>query len=228
VEVDVQLSAVMTSNLISRCIEFEFYGDCSEPPMVIEQTLDFGGLFNFPGSSQNVTLKVPQGNYGCVTARDPRHSLRSVALPLMIDGKYVIEFKGDPILHGNWLVNGNLNGDHVIDLLDHALLLAQYSANMSPNTPCGTGSELHADLNGNGTVDSSDLGFIQRNFLASDKGACCSTTASEAYPSEHSEISLEELDSLGMPHLRDADADDNGMVTAEEILSFLPFSGTAP
>lgn len=221
VEVDVQLSAVMTSNLISRCIEFEFYGDCTEPPVVIEQTLDFGGLFNFPGSANNVTLKVPLGNYGCVTARDPRHTLRSVARPEIIDGKYIVEFKGDPMLHGNWLINGNLNGDHVIDLLDHALLLAQYSATLSPNTPCGTGSGLHADLNGNGNVDSGDLGFIQRNFLASDKGACCSTAASVADPSEPSEISLEELDFLGLPHLRAADADDDGMVTAAEILSFL-------
>ena len=221
VEVDVQLSAVMTTNLISRCIEFEFFGDCSEPPVVVQQTLDFGGLFNFPGTANNVILKVPHGNYGCVTARDPRHTLRSVALPEIIDGKYVLEFKGDPTLQGNWLINGNLNGDHVIDLLDHALLLAQYSAALNPNTPCGTGSELHADLNGNGSVDSGDLGFIQRNFLVHDKGACCSTTAGETVPSEPSEISLEELDSLGLSYLRDADSDENGMVTAEEILSYL-------
>ena len=221
VEVDVQLSAVMTSNLISRCIEFVFYGDCREEPVVVEQTLDFGGLFNFPGSAKNVALKVPAGNYGCVTARDPRHSLRSVARPLIIDGKYVVEFKGNPMLGGNWLINGNLNGDHVIDLLDNALLLAQYSANLNPNTPCETGAELHADLNGNGSVDSGDLGFIQRNFLASDKGACCSTTTSGAGASETSVISLDELDSLGLPALRSADADNDGLVTAEEILSFL-------
>jgi hypothetical protein len=226
-EVDVQLSAVMTSNLISRCIEFEFYGDCRDEPVVIEQTLDFGGMFNFPGSANNVTLKVPQGNYGCVTARDPRHTLRSVAHPQIIGGKYVVEFKGDPILHGNWLVNGNLNGDREIDLLDHALLLAQYSAVLNPSTPCGTGSELHADLNGNGTVDSSDLGFIQRNFLASDKGACCPTTTSGAEVPTSSELSLEELDALGLPQLRAADANDDGMVNAEEIMSFLQVNLTA-
>ena len=221
VEVDVQLSAVMTSNLLRRCIEFEFYRNCTEEPVVIEQTLDFGGLFNFPGISHNTILKVPPGLYGCVTARDPRHTLRSVAHPETIDGKYVVNFEGDPMLRGNWLVNGNLNGDRVIDLLDHALLLAQYSAILNPNTPCGTGSELHADLNGNGTVDSAGLGFIQRNFLLDDKGACCPTATSGADPSGPSEISLEELDSLELPHLRDADADDDGMVTVEEILSFL-------
>jgi hypothetical protein len=226
-EVDVQLSAMMTSNLIHRCIEFEFYQTCEEEPIVIEQTLDFGGLFNFPGSANNVTLKVPQGKYGCVTARDPRHTLRSVAQPVIIDGKYVIEFKGDPTYGGNWLVNGNLNGDHVIDLLDHALLLAQYSAVLNPNTPCGTGSELHADLNGNGTVDSADLGFIQRNFLTVDKGACCPTTTSGAEVPTSSELSLEELDALGLPHLRAADANDDGMVNAEEIMSFLQVNLTA-
>jgi hypothetical protein len=37
---------------------------------------------------------------------------------------------------------------------------------------------------------------------------------------------LEELDALGLPHLRAADADDDGMVNAEEIMSFL--QGTVP
>ena len=83
------------------------------------------------------------------------------------------------------------------------------------------------DLNGNGIVDSADLGFIQRNFLASDKGACCPAAASDADPSEPSVISRDELDSLGLPHLRAADADNDGMVTAEEILSFLQISGNA-
>jgi len=221
VEVDVQLSPVMTSNLISRCIEFEFYQDCTKDPVVVDQTLDFGGFFNFPGSAHNVTLKVPQGKYDCVTARDPRHTLRSVAHPEIIDGKYLISFKNDPTYGGNWLVNGNLNGDRVIDLLDHTLLLAQYSANLNPNTPCGTGSELHADLNGNGTVDSADLGSIQRYFLASDKGACCPTATGEADPSEPSVLSLEELDTLGLSELRAADADDDGTVNSEEIMSFL-------
>ena len=83
-----------------------------------------------------------------------------------------------------------------------------------------------ADLNGNGSVDSSDLGFIQRNFLADDKGACCSGSTSGAEVPTPSEISLEELDALGLPHLRAADADDNGMVNAEEILSFLKGEST--
>jgi len=221
VEVDVQLSAVMTSDLVNRCIEFEFYQSCGDEPVVVEQSLDFGGMYNFPGAAHNVTLKVPQGKYSCVTARDPRHTLRAFALPEIIDGKYVVEFKGDPTFGGNWLANGNLNGDHVIDLLDHSLLFAQYGAILNPNTPCGSGSELHADLNGNGIVDSADLGFIQRNFLADDKRACCPTTAGEADPSEASVISLEELESLGLPHLRAADADDDGLVNAEEIMSFL-------
>ena len=100
------------------------------------------------------------------------------------------------------------------------------------STPCGTGSELHADLNGNGTVDSSDLGFIQRNFLADDLGACCSSSTSGAEMPTLSELSLEELDALGLPQLRAADADGDGMVNAEEILSFLqggsPRNDTAP
>jgi len=220
-EVDVQFSATMTPNPLKRCIEFELYRNCVEDAVVVQQTLDFGGLFNFPGEALKVTLKVPPGQYACVTARDPRHTLRSVAHPEIVDGKYVVRFDGDPRLDGNWLINGNLNGDRVIDLLDQALLLAQYSAVLAANTPCDTGSELHADLNGNGVVDSNDLNFIQRNFLATDKGACCATASGGAATSESSVISLEELDALGLSDLRDADADHDGFLNAEEIMAYL-------
>ncbi|MFH1109541.1 MAG: cohesin domain-containing protein [Planctomycetota bacterium] len=221
VEVNVQLSALMTPNLLHRCIEFEFYQNCTDEPVVIEQTLDFGGMFNFPGYVHSVVLKVPPGPYGCVTARDPRHTLRSAAHPVIIHGKYVVAFKGDPMLGGNWLLNGNLNGDRVIDLLDHALLLAQYSATMDPSTPCDTGSAIHADLNGDGFVDTNDLTFILRNFLATDKGACCGTASGGAAASEPSVISVEDLDALGLSDLRDADADHDGFLNAEEIMAYL-------
>lgn len=221
VEVHVQFSPVVTSNLLQRCIEFEFYSTCFDPPVVVEQTLDFGGLFNFPGTASSVILKVPAGQYGCVTARDPKHTLRSVSNLQVVNGKYVARFTGDPRLGGNWLLGGNLNGDRVIDMLDESLLAAQFSASLNPNTPCGAGVGLHSDLNGNGTVDSNDLGFIQRNFLASDKGACCPGAATAAEGATPSTVTLEELNALGLPLLRAADADDDGMLTPEEIMSFL-------
>jgi len=221
VEVAVQFSPIMTPSLLKRCIEFEFYSNCTDEPVVVEQTFDFGGMFDFPGQAHDVILKVPPGPYACVTARDPRHTLRAVSYPQIIDGKYVIRFVGDPRLHGNWLLNGNLNGDRVIDLLDHALLLAQYSATMDPNTPCDTGSAIHADLNGDGVVDTNDLTFILRNFLATDKGACCGTASGGAAASEPSVISVEDLDALGLSDLRDADADHDGFLNAEEIMAYL-------
>jgi hypothetical protein len=220
-EVDVQFSAIMAPGLLQRCIEFELYKNCVEDAVVVQQTLDFGGLFNFPGEALHVTLKVPPGQYACATARDPRHTLRSVAHPDIVGGKYILRFEGDPALGGNWLINGNLNGDRVIDLLDEALFLAQYSATLDPNTPCDTGSAIHADLNGNGVVDTNDLTFIQRNFLATDKGTCCGTVSGGAATSEPGVISVEDLDALGLSHLRDADADHDGFLTAEEIMAFL-------
>jgi hypothetical protein len=230
-EATVQLSAVMASRLLKRCIEFEFYSNCQEDPVVVEQTLEFGGLFNFPGEANDVVLKVPPGQYACVTARDPRHTLRAVAHPQIVDGKYIIRFVGDPRLGGNWLINGNLNpdrvingvqtGDRVIDALDQALVQTQSSATLDPNTPCGTGSALHSDLNGDGVVNANDLAFIQRNFLATDKGACCANTSGGAATSEPSVISVEDLDALGLSDLRDADADHDGFLNAEEIMAYL-------
>ncbi len=221
VEVDVQLSPAITSNPLKRCIVFEFFSSCDEPPTVVEQTLEFGGYFNFPGTSANFALKVPAGKYSCVTARDPKHTLRSVSDLRVIDGRYNARFAGDPRYGGNWLLGGNLNGDRVIDLLDHALLLAQYSASLNPNTPCGAVPGVHADINGSGYVDANDLSFIQRHVLATDKGACCPTAVSDDDASERSEVSLEVLDDMGLAHLRAADFNANGMVNAEEIMLFL-------
>jgi hypothetical protein len=172
VSVDIELSPTIFQAPLSRCIVFELYSDCQSPPIVIEQTVEFGGLFDFPGQADGVTFKVPGGNYGCLTARDPLHTLRSTALLQIIDGKYVAVFEGDPAFGGNWLIGGNLNGDRVIDTVDHALLLTQYLTEIEPDSVCGD-TELNADLNADGIVNLDDLGIIQRHFLMYDKDACC-------------------------------------------------------
>ena len=172
VSVDIELSPTIHEAPLSRCIVFELYSDCFSPPIVIEQTVEFGGPFDFPGQVDSVTFKVPGGNYGCLTARDPLHTLRSTAFFEILDGKYVATFEGDPAFGGNWLIGGNLNGDRVIDIVDHALLLTQYLTTIEADTVCGD-TDLNADINGDGIVNLDDLGIIQRHFLMHDKDACC-------------------------------------------------------
>ncbi len=218
VEVDLQLSPLTASGPLRRCIVFEFFSNCADPPLVVEQTVEFGFPYNLPGYSADVSMTIPAGQYTCVSARDPKHTLRSVSSLQAVNGKYLANFTGDPVLGGRWLLGGNLDGNDVIDTLDDALLAAMASTTVNPHTPCGT-SGIHADINGDGLVNSSDRLFIQRNFLARDR-VCCGTTAG-APASETSSLAPAELDDLGLSELKTADSNHDGVVDALEIISFL-------
>ena len=216
VEAEVQLSPTISPALLRRCVEFEFFANCSSDPVVIQQTFDFGGAFNFPGFSDSMVLKVPAGQYLCATARDPLHTLRSAAQPTIVDGKYRIRFTHDPLLGGNWLLGGNLNGDHAIDIADFGTLVTQNGAQLQPDTPCGT-SAPHADINGDGAVDLLDFSFIDFNLNMSDKGVCCPgrqglTSATPLY-----EASIEQLRRMGMENPEQADLNGDGLLNMDDM-----------
>ncbi len=173
VQATVQLSPVVSPGPLRRCIVFEFYSSCVEEPVVVERTLEFGQPFNLPGYAENVVLEVPAGRYVCATARDPKHTLRSTVQVAQPSGNhYTVQFLGDPRFGGHWLIGGNLDDNGVIDSLDQMLLQAADQTTVNRHTPCGTPG-VHADINGDGAVNASDLLFIQRNFLATDGGSCC-------------------------------------------------------
>jgi hypothetical protein len=117
-DVKVQLSPVVQNNAFNRCICFEGFSSCS--PEVSEETcvdMTFGGAGQFSGKSDE-GVKIKKGKFVCLTARDRQHSLRSTDF-LACDGvRYSAEFAGDPFFGGNWLIQGNLNRDPVIDILD--------------------------------------------------------------------------------------------------------------
>ncbi len=172
VKVDLQLAPVMAPGPVRRCIEFALYSSCFEEPVFIERTVEFGQPFNLPGRAFNVLLEVPAGQYECITARDPKHTLTSVTSLQISGDRYVAGFVGDPQAGGHWLIGGNLDGNQSIDALDEQIFYSQNGASVSPHTPCGTPG-LHADINGDGVVNTTDLGFIQRSFLATDPPGCC-------------------------------------------------------
>jgi len=216
---DLQLSPPMTFAPIVRCIEFEFFADCVSDAVVVAQPVLFGGPFAFPGYALGVSTSIPMANgrYLCVTARDPLHTLRSSAHLTIENGNYVASFVGDPRLGGNWLINGDLNGDCVIDILDLSVAEDQYQrqAHLDPNTLCGDIGP-HADLNGDGWVTSADLAFIGRSFLMTDKSACCGTATAGA-PSGIEEITLEELSAMGYGDLSAADINGDGIINRDDM-----------
>ncbi|MBI3835011.1 MAG: hypothetical protein HY287_11840 [Planctomycetes bacterium] len=216
VQVSVQLSPQMSQGPVQRCIEFSFYTDCYEPPVVIEQSVSFGFPFSLPGRADNVSLQVPPGQYTCVSARDPKHTLRSTASLNVSGNKYVASFVGDPAQGGNWLVNGNLDGNGVIDAIDQAILMGAFSTTVSRDTPCGTGG-FNADLNGDGTVNANDMVFIQRNYLATDMAGCCPNLVAASEAVTRPSISLNAARRMGFGDLSFADVNHDGVLNLDDI-----------
>jgi hypothetical protein len=209
----------------TRCICFEFFSSCS--PVVMNEeckTIEFGGPFQFPGKA-DTSVKVDKGKFVCMTARDRQHSLRSTDFLTCEDGHWVAEFKGDPFFGGNWLIQGNLNRDHVIDILDFGTFLGQFNQNQNPgpDKTCddngGMGS-LHADFNGDGVVTVEDYTFIQINFQEDDKNACCPEGSAGAAPGR-TEVSVKDLREMGLGDLAIADLNNDGIVNTDDMASFV-------
>jgi hypothetical protein len=230
-DVEVQLGGgVIVGDPLTRCICFEFYSDCVQEPISWCSTLVFGFPYDFAGHWRG-ELKIPKGQYACVTAEDPLHSLRSVASLDCVDNILVAEFKGDPAFDGNWLVGGNLdgfdaegNGD-TIDMIDYGMFASQYHQTVDPNAPCDT-EWPHGDIIGDGIVDGADFGFISVNYLATSKNSCCEDSTASGGETPITSITLKQLRRMGFGDLVVADLDGNGIVDAEDMTAFA--SGVIP
>ncbi len=227
-DVEIQLSPIIAGD-ITRCIQFEMYSDTVQDPLPFSANVFFGGLFDHVGHFTE-TIKVPDaGQWVCITARDQLHTLRSCdTLVCGPDGVYSAVFKGDPFFGGNWLIGGNLDAwkkkvvgadpsVHVIDILDFGQFVAQYGAVGDPNTPCDVNGP-HADINGDGVVDSLDYSFVANNFLASDKECCGGTAGVEV---GRTSITVRELRRLGMADLAVADLNNDGVVDMNDMSAFM-------
>jgi hypothetical protein len=232
-DITVQLSPILNDNLV-RCIKFELYSDCVQPPLVFSRDMLFGGLFDHVGHFTD-SIKIPaSGQWVCITARDQLHSLRSCDFLECSGGSYHATFKGDPFFGGNWLTNGNLDGwkkenpnasHDVIDILDFGMFVFQYGATAPANTPCGTAGP-NADINGDGVVDALDFSFVSLNFLASSKDCCCGSAATLGNTLARTEITVRELREIGMADLAVADLNNDGIVNSDDISAFM--AGTTP
>ena len=224
-DVTIQLSPIMVGD-VTRCIKFELYENCIAPPVLEQADLFFGGDYDFLGH-YTAGIKVSKGQFGCITARDQHHSLRSCDFPTCEGGVYSAVFKGDPFFGGNWLVQGNLDGykkdnplasHDVIDILDFGQFVANYLTQADLSVGCDW-MEGHADITGDGAVDDLDFSFVSMNFLASSKDCCCGAVAGNTDPI--TSISLRELRANGMPELITADLNRDGMLDTDDVSAFL-------
>lgn len=238
-DVEIQLSPTMVTKPgggITRCIKFEVFSNCVQPPLVFEEDMVFGGLFNLIGHF-NGNIKIPSATQPvCITARDQLHTLRGCYLlagdgsDCREDGCIEAVFKGDPFFGGNWLIGGNLDGwkkdnpnasHDVIDILDFGQLVAQWLADYgSGDTPCGTEGP-NADINGDGVVDLLDFSFVSMNFLEDSKDCCCPGSASLGNTEGRTSVPVAELKRNGMGDLSVADLNADGVVDMADMQALL-------
>jgi hypothetical protein len=239
-DVEIQLSPTMDTKPgggIVRCIKFEVFSNCVQAPLVFEEDVVFGGLFQLIGHF-NGAIKIPsQIQPECITARDQLHTLRACYMfgddDCDDDGHLHATFKGDPFFGGNWLIGGNLDGwkkdnpmasHDVIDILDFGQIVAQWLVDYgSGDTPCP--SEDHApnaDINGDGVVDLLDYSFVSMNFLEDSKDCCCPGSASSlGNRTGRTEISVAELIRSNLKDLTVADLNNDGMVNLQDMAALM-------
>lgn len=223
-EVSLELSPTMAADPflqpLTRCISFELFSNCVQPPAVVEESIEFGLPFNLTGHAEAVLVKVPAGNYACITARDPQHTLRSSAPLQKVNGRYVARFEGDPFFDGNWLVGGNADGSPVIDILDFGILLDQYLTFRAVDTPCG-GPAPHGDFNGDGIVDTLDMSFVSLNFLKTDKARCCPEAVAAMAPTPLTRVPVSELTRVGVRGAARLDANGDGYFDLDDARTLM-------
>ncbi|MEE9295746.1 MAG: HYR domain-containing protein [Phycisphaerae bacterium] len=217
--VDIELSPTMAPGPFTRCITFEL-GRCGVSDTTIRQEITFGAPFAVPGFADNVVVLVPAGTWDCVTARDELHTLRSTAGDFRIEGtEYTASFTGHPDFGGNWLIGGNLDGDDSIDIADFTIFSTQFGP-IDPNTDCSDPGP-HADINGDGIVDVSDVDFIAQNFFTETALGCCEFGRLTQREGPVASISVQELKRRGFSHPADADLNGDGVVDLTDMELFI-------
>ncbi len=209
---DIELSPTFSPGPLIRGIEV-VAGDCREVPRPHTTCVDatFGSPDNLPDHS-TVQIPVPPAYYQCAQVRDPLHTLSSACglECTTIPGEGQVwygTFHGAEGPEGSchWLINGNLNGVEPdgqvrIDILDYVAFVSALTEQPvpSPDSPCGF-TAIHADINGDGSVDHADFAYVAENLFRHDRAGCDSVCNDIATAPE----SIVMQDQISVRHLAD-------------------------
>jgi hypothetical protein len=239
--VDVELSPTMLagtpSNPITRCIHFELSvcGAANPETVVVGTHVAFGAPDNIPGHG-TACVEVPAGNWDCLTAADPKHSLTSTCIAeCNVDNHLYAQFKHSKEINEtcHWLVQGNLNWPSPnIDIFDYTVMAGRYLtvAQNGNDSPCGAGG-VDADFNGDGLVSLADFSFVVGNFFCESKNPCavlCSpggdpaTGSVRSSTAPRSAVTVAELHDMGLgDYAASADVNSDGIVNLADIVGFI-------
>jgi hypothetical protein len=182
---------------MTRCIGFRV-GD-----VVVSDVL------TFVNGAAVATLQLPIGSYTCATADDDLHSLVS-QVPVTISGyNYTLSATGDSAL-----VNGDLNDDNLVDVIDWGVLVVRVGLAAPVNTDCAT-TGFQPDFDGDGYVTNGDGNRLLASFLAQGDSFCNAFNSDGGIPTTR--ISVAELSMLTGTECSAADLNRDGLVNGKDI-----------
>jgi hypothetical protein len=139
---------------MTRCIDFTF----NEVSMSLQLT--------FVNGVASATIQLPVGIYSCATADDDLHSLVSRNDVVISGTQYTVMFMGNQAL-----VNGDVNDDNVVNVVDWAIVVTRIGTPASVDTNCDT-QPFHVDFNGDGLVTDADGQYVLDNILEVGDNSC--------------------------------------------------------
>ncbi len=235
--VDVDLSPTMAHVFpdapVQRCLDFAV-SECGSAgdPVVVSHEVAFG-LLGDAREHGSAVVEVPAALWTCLAVRDPRHTLAS-SCSIACDpqsGEFHATLGGSPASNPtcHWLIQGDVDGSGTIDIVDQAILVGQYMAQVGMNSPCDHDA-FHPDLNGDGFVTLADYTFIVLNMFEHAVSPCavvCNPGAASAQRPRRSEITVAELQQAGLTAAAAAHADLNhdGKVDLSDVAMFLETNG---
>ncbi len=151
------------------------------------------------GSAANVQVPIA-ATYGCISAKDPAHSLTDTAAASVAGVKWDADFS---------LKQGDSNDDDLVDILDFGIYVGDFGV---------AGASDISNFNGDLFVNNGDFGFISVNFLA--QGEACGSFTGGA---PRSQIAVRQLRRQGLGHIAGADLNRDGWLSTADIMHYMQF-----
>ena len=185
---------------MTRCITFNVGG------------VDLSQVLTFTDGVASGTGLVPVGNYSCATADDRLHSLVSQSDVFIKGRRYQVNFAGSTAL-----VNGDLNDDNLVNVVDWAILVVRIGQSAPVDTDCGT-PPFHCDFDGDGSVTMSDGDRLLAAMLRTGADPCSAgSSGAGGLLGVGDRIDLPALRSILGPDAAKADFNRDGVVDGKDV-----------
>lgn len=170
---------------------------------------NFTQVITFQYGRGIATAQIPVNTYNCATVDDDLHTLVSQTDVRIAGNNYRLTAAG-----ADALVNGDLNDDNLINVIDWGIVVIRIGQSALVNTDCAT-TGYQCDFNGNGQVTDFDGQYVLDSFLATGDSGCGLPLTVLAQ--NVSRISVKELSAIAGADASAADINRDGVVDTRDM-----------